>query len=90
MSVQVQPARSDAEVFADARLALDRDPNVPATVRIHVTRGVATLTGSVRRLAESVAAENAVRPIPGITRLVNDIAVGEIPNPAGFEPPDVA
>ena len=40
--------RSDAEIFGDARKALDERPTVPQGVDAHVVRGVVTLTGSVR------------------------------------------
>lgn len=80
--------RSDAEIFADARLALDRQPNVPSTVRIHVEHGNATLTGSVRRVAERNEAEDAVRGVPGVVRVVNDITVARMPSAEGFEAPD--
>jgi osmotically-inducible protein OsmY len=80
--------RSDADIFADARLALDRQPNVPSTVRIHVEHGNVTLTGTVRRVAERNEAEDAVRGVPGVVRLVNDIAIAWMPSAEGFEAPD--
>ena len=40
--------RTDAEIFADARRALDHSPRVPEGVRVHVANGVVTLTGDVR------------------------------------------
>lgn len=79
--------RSDAEVFAAARRALDCNPRVPAAVRVHVDRGFVTLTGSVRAMSERDAAEETVRGVEGVHGVANDIFVVNIPA-AGFEPPD--
>jgi len=80
--------RADAEIFAEARHALDERPTIPATVRLHVDRGVVTLTGSVRLTSQQLAAAEVVRRIPGVRRLVNDIVVAELPSVQGFEPPN--
>ena len=80
--------RSDAEIFIDARHALDMRPAVPATVHVYVHNGVATLTGSVRFASQQLEAEVAIRHVPGLRRLVNDIVVSEMPNVLGFERPD--
>ena len=80
--------RPDAEIFVDARHALDKRPTVPATVRIHVNDGVATLTGSVRLPSQQLEAEEAIRHVPGLRRLVNDIVVADMPSVLGFEPPE--
>jgi osmotically-inducible protein OsmY len=79
--------RPDSDIFSEARAALDRDPGVPHTVRLHVHRGIVTLTGSVRWAAERTQAEAALRDIDGIQRLVNDVTVAASVNAAGFEPP---
>ena len=79
--------RPDAEIFVDARRALDERPAVPATVHVHVSNGVATLTGSVRFASQQLEAEDAIRHVPGLRRLVNDIVVSEMPNVLGFEQP---
>lgn len=80
--------RPDAEIFVDARHALDERPAVPATVHVHVNNGVATLTGSVRFASQQLEAEDAIRHVPGLRRLVNDIVVSEMPNVLGFEQPE--
>ena len=80
--------RTDAQMFAEARSALDGRPTIPATVRVHVYRGIATLTGSVRRASESAEAEHVVRRVAGIERVVNDINVAHPPSEEGFEAPD--
>jgi osmotically-inducible protein OsmY len=82
-----QTHRSDADVFAAARRVLDENPAIPAAVRVHVNAGIVTLTGSVRVPAERLAAEETVRRVEGVRRVVNDIFVGEVPS-AGLEPPD--
>lgn len=82
------PTRSDAEIFVDARRALDRRPSIPATVRVHIEHGIATLTGTVRLPAERAEAEAAVRDVAGIRRIVNEIAVSVPARPEGYEPPD--
>ena len=78
----------DAEIFVNARHALDQRPAVPATVRLHVNQGVVTLTGSVRLSAERSEAENMVRRIPGVRKVINEIIVARVPSRQGFEPPD--
>ena len=80
--------RSDPEIFAEARHALDQRPDVPATVRLHVDHGVATLTGTVRRAFERSEAADVVRHIAGVRDVVNDIVVSQPPSAAGFEAPD--
>jgi osmotically-inducible protein OsmY len=80
--------RPDAEIFADARKALDRCPTVPQGVHVHVHRGMVTLTGSVQRPLERSDAEAAVRSVEGILDLRNDITVTQVPNPEGLEAPD--
>lgn len=79
--------RPDAEIFAAVRSALDRNPAVPATVRVHVREGAVTLTGSVRSLADRVEAEQIARGVDGVRSVVNDIFVVRIA-PQGFEPPE--
>jgi osmotically-inducible protein OsmY len=80
--------RPDADIFAEARIALDRSPTVPATVRVHVDDGVATLTGSVRLPSERADAEDAVRHVAGLRRLLNEITVAQTVSSQGFEPPE--
>jgi signal transduction protein with GAF and PtsI domain len=80
--------RSDAEVFAEARTALDQRPSIPATVRVHVNDGVAWLTGTVRLAAERAEAEETVRAVRGVARVVNEITVAQRVSPEGFEPPN--
>jgi osmotically-inducible protein OsmY len=69
------PIRPDAEILADARLALDCRADVPPTVLVHVQHGVAWLTGTVQRDLMRADAEDAVRRVPGVRRVVNDVTV---------------
>jgi osmotically-inducible protein OsmY len=80
--------RTDTEIFAQARKALDQRPSIPATVRVHIDDGVAWLTGMARRISERTEAEDVVRQIPGVQHVVNKITVAERPSEEGFEPPD--
>ena len=81
------PRRTDSEIFVDARRALDRNPHVPGSVHVHVEHGIATLTGTVQSPAERADAEDTVRPVEGIQRLVNDLVVSQVPDAEGFGPP---
>lgn len=80
--------RTDADIFAQARKALDERPTIPATVRVHIDDGVAWLTGTVRRAGERTEAQDVVREVPGIRRVVNKISVAQPPSAEGFEPPE--
>jgi osmotically-inducible protein OsmY len=57
-------------------------------VRVHVDRGTVTLTGTVRWPIERSEAEDVVRQIAGVQRVVNDLVVARVANPEGFEGPD--
>jgi osmotically-inducible protein OsmY len=77
----------DAEIFARVRKALDARPSIPATVRVHVDGGTATLTGTVRLASELAEAEDVVRHVAGVQRVINELAVAVPPSTEGFEPP---
>jgi osmotically-inducible protein OsmY len=85
----VKTHRTDAELFTEARHALDENPAVPAAVRVHLQGGIVTLTGSVRLPGERLMAEQTVRGIEGVRGVVNEIFVRDVPA-AGMEPPDDA
>ncbi len=80
--------RSDPDIFAAARKALDDNPVVPQGVRVHVDRGTVTLTGTVRWPHERSEAETIVRRVEGVRHTVNDITMANVVNPAGFEAPE--
>jgi osmotically-inducible protein OsmY len=80
--------RSDPDIFAAARKALDEDPRLPQGVRVHVDRGTVTLTGTVRWPHERSEAEAVVRQIDGVQGVINWISVARVVNPEGFEAPE--
>ena len=79
---------SDPDIFSAARKALDDHPGVPQEVRVHVDRGTVTLTGSVRWPQERSEAEDVVRRVDGVLRVVNHIIAAHRATPEGFEAPD--
>jgi osmotically-inducible protein OsmY len=81
------PRRTDTDIFAEARNALDERPSIPATVHVHIDDGVAWLTGMARRPSERTEAADVVRRIRGVERIVNKITVAELPDAGGVEPP---
>lgn len=80
--------RTDAEIYADARQALDRSPRVPEGVRVHVADAVVTLTGDVQWPYQRLEAEQAVAAVPGVARVDNRLVVWNEANPYGWEPPE--
>jgi osmotically-inducible protein OsmY len=80
--------RTDADLFVDARRALDRQLRVPPEVRVHVDGGIVTLTGSVQWPAERAEAETAVRAVDGVRRIVNEIVVAHAPSATGLPAPE--
>ena len=77
----------DPDVFAAARKALDDSPGVPQGVRVHVDRGIVTLTGSVQWPRERTAAEAVVRRIDGVLGVKNEISV-DVVIPEGLGEPE--
>ena len=68
--------RSDNELQHDARTELVREPGVDAgRIDVLVQAGVAILTGNVRSEAESWSAADAVRRVPGIQGVVNEMLI---------------
>jgi osmotically-inducible protein OsmY len=82
------PHRTDPDIFIDAKDALNSLRTAPAGVHVHVLRGVVTLTGGVRWPFERTDAEDAVRRVEGVRRIVNNIVVFQAVSTQGFEPPD--
>jgi osmotically-inducible protein OsmY len=75
VSTQTFRNRSDTDIFAEARRALDDTPTVPATVRVHIDDGLAWLTGLTRRWSERMEAERVVSDVPGVRQVINKITV---------------
>jgi osmotically-inducible protein OsmY len=82
--------RPDPDIFIDAKEALTGLRTAPAGVRVHVLRGVVTLTGGVHWPFERTDAEDAVRRVEGVRHIVNNIEVFQTVSTQGFEPPDNA
>jgi osmotically-inducible protein OsmY len=80
--------RTDAEILAEARHALHQRRTVPATVRVQVNGGTVKLTGGVYLPFERAEAEDTVRAIAGVERIINAITIAKEPGRKGFEPPD--
>jgi osmotically-inducible protein OsmY len=78
--------RSDEDIAAAVRNALDEDVFIPGT-RLHssVTDGEVTLRGELKHCWERDGAEQAVRNIPGVRRVQNEIHVC----PATTAPTDI-
>jgi osmotically-inducible protein OsmY len=71
--------RSDADIAAAVRNALDEDVFIPSA-RLHssVTDGEVTLRGELKHCWERDDAEKAVRNIPGVRRVLNEIQISPI------------
>jgi osmotically-inducible protein OsmY len=82
------PERNDGDIFGEARVALDRHPDIPSAVHVHVAGGIATLTGGVATPGQRALAEETVRRVKGVRRVVNRITLAHVINPEGLEPPD--
>jgi osmotically-inducible protein OsmY len=80
--------RSDPDLFAAARRALDDELGILRDVRVHVDRGTVTLTGTVRWPNERSEAEAIVHHIAGVQAVVNHIIVAQVANPEGLEAPN--
>jgi len=67
--------RIDPEIAKDAADALRLNASVPATVKLTVSSGFVTLEGSCEWWFQRKAAEDAVRHVPGIRGVDNDIII---------------
>jgi osmotically-inducible protein OsmY len=68
--------KSDEELQHDARTALVREAGVDAqAIDVRVRDAVAILTGNVRSEAESWSAADAVRRVPGIQSVSNEMLI---------------
>lgn len=74
--------RADRQIERAAARALEWDARVPLGVCATVTDGVVRLQGSVGRLAQRDAAEDAVRNLIGVCDIVNEIRVAPAVSPA--------
>lgn len=78
LSVKLGPpaARTDTEIAAAVRAALEADVTVPdGDIHTTVAHGTVTLEGTVCYWSQRADAERAVDRLPGIRRVVNKIGV---------------
>jgi osmotically-inducible protein OsmY len=73
--VRRKVGRTDADVAADAVLALELRESIPETVQVTVHDGHVTLTGKVTWLNQARQAEQAVRHVRGVRGVFNHIEV---------------
>ncbi|MDG4648456.1 BON domain-containing protein [Roseibacterium sp. SDUM158017] len=74
--LKVRPAVSAEDVADRIRKALMRDAELDASgIRVAVQDGIVTLKGNVRYLGERRSAERAAWAAPGVTKVVDDLAV---------------
>ena len=78
IQVRLRLARSDEEIAHDAARALALRVGLPKTVQAAVHNGHITLTGRVPWLYHKTVAELAVRPIAGVSGVIDRIEV--VPN----------
>lgn len=75
--------RSDLEIAGAVKDALDSNVFIPTGVTASVQEGQVTLEGQVKWNAERVTAERAVRPLPGVTDVIN--CIGLTPRPTATQ-----
>jgi osmotically-inducible protein OsmY len=80
-AVAVEPTYSDESIGFEARRRVDlAGPVEMAGVRIQVEAGIVTLLGSVPDRAAAWRAEGAVRSVPGVKNVINELQFS-IPGP---------
>lgn len=68
--------KGDTELHRDVLDELDWEPSINAAgIRVGVSRGIVTLTGSVASYNEKVTAEHATKRVDGVKAVANDIEV---------------
>src|SRR5581483_10908197 len=76
--IEVKPigSRTDTDIAADVRLALERDVFVPSErIRTTVSHGLVTLEGEVDMYRELADAEAAIRNIDGVIGILNKLTI---------------
>jgi osmotically-inducible protein OsmY len=67
--------RTDEDIARTASNHLEWDYSVPAVVKVQVTDGRVTLTGTVEWQYQREEAERCVRPLTGVRSVINEIVV---------------
>ena len=72
-----EECKNDAKITADvqAKLKEHRELGGPNTVYVQTREGVVYLTGQVATDLQRQTAEDVARKVPGVTRVVNSIAL---------------
>ena len=76
IEVRLKLGRTDADIAADAAVALKIHSAVPEAVQAAVHHGHVTLTGTVNWLFQKEQAERVVAHIRGVRHVINHIVVG--------------
>jgi len=76
IEVRLKLGRTDADIAADAALALKIHGAIPEAVQAAVHHGHVTLTGTVSWLFQKQQAERVVAHIRGVRHVINHIVVG--------------
>ena len=85
IKVELSPAatRTDEDIARAAVERLDWTFSLPDTIKAQVTNGVVTLEGAVEWQFQKEEAENVIRPLTGVTGVVNEITVA--PTASAFD-----
>jgi osmotically-inducible protein OsmY len=75
LQVKLLRERVDPEIARDAAAALQNHLSIPSTVKAAVRSGHIVLEGAVEWMYQKLAAEQAVRHLPGVRSVMNLIAV---------------
>jgi osmotically-inducible protein OsmY len=75
LQVKLLHERVDPEIARDAATALQNHLSIPKTVKAAVRSGHITLDGAVEWMYQKLAAEQAVRHLPGVRSVLNLIVV---------------
>jgi osmotically-inducible protein OsmY len=75
LQVKLLHERVDPEIATDAATALQNHLSIPKTVKAAVRSGHITLEGAVEWMYQRLAAEQAVRHLPGVRSVLNLIVV---------------
>ena len=82
--------RSDSAIKHNVEAELRCNPNVDETdIAVKVAGGIVTLTGYVRNFFHKYGAEDAVKRVPGVAAIANDIQV-QAPESAAASDPELA
>lgn len=79
--------QSDPEIIADANEAIS-DEDVPGSIRVASNDGVVTLTGIVPTMHAKTRAQEVVKDVAGVDRVVNNLrtTAGDAPVPGTNDP----